>query len=151
MEVRDLINKNLINLSFDAETKEEILREIARMVDSDFRLSSQEMYYQGLIEREQQFSTGVGYGIAIPHAKNEAVKTPTLVIIKLNKSMEWESIDDKPVNLIVGLAVPEAQGNTAHLKIISKLSMKLMEDDFRQSLIEAENDDKILSLMDTVC
>ncbi|SKC47259.1 PTS sugar transporter subunit IIA [Maledivibacter halophilus] len=150
MNIRDLINNNLINLSLKADTKIEVLKEVAKMIDRDNRLNSKQQYYDKLIEREEQFSTGLGYGIAMPHAKTEAVKIPTMTIIKLSKTIEWQSIDDEPVKLIIGLAVPEEQGANTHLKIISKLSMNLMEKDFRDNLMGAENKKEILKLMDLV-
>ncbi|SHJ86110.1 PTS sugar transporter subunit IIA [Paramaledivibacter caminithermalis] len=150
MKVRDLININLINLNSNAETKDEVLKEIAKMINAENRLNSEELYYEKLLERERQFSTGVGYGIAIPHAKTDAVKIPTMTIIRLKSQIEWQSIDDKPVSLVIGLAVPECKGNNIHLKIISNLSMKLMDDDFRSSLKNADNEDEILNIMDQV-
>ncbi|WIF95214.1 PTS sugar transporter subunit IIA [Caminicella sporogenes] len=150
MKVRDLINSNLISLNLKAETKKEVLKEITKMIKADNRLNSEQLYYDKLLEREKQFSTGVGCGIAIPHAKTDAVKIPTMAIIRLSSPIEWQAIDDKQVKLVIGLAVPESQGDNTHLKIISKLSMKLMEDEFRSNLIIAENKDEILNLMDLV-
>ncbi|KGG79654.1 hypothetical protein Y919_10790 [Caloranaerobacter azorensis H53214] len=150
MNVKDLINKDLINLNLKAKTKKDVLKEITKMINADNRLNSEQLYYDKLLEREKQFSTGVGYGIAIPHAKTDAVKMPTMVIIRLSSPIEWQSIDDKQVNLVIGLAVPENQGDNTHLKIISKLSMRLMEDDFRRDLMKAENKDDILNLINLV-
>ncbi|SHH50212.1 PTS system, fructose-specific IIA component [Caloranaerobacter azorensis DSM 13643] len=150
MNVKDLINKDLINLNLKAKTKEDVLKEITKMINDDNRLNSEQLYYDKLLEREKQFSTGVGYGIAIPHAKTDAVKMPTMVIIRLSSPIEWQSIDDKQVNLVIGLAVPENQSDNTHLKIISKLSMRLMEDDFRRDLMKAENKDDILNLINLV-
>ncbi|QIB26632.1 PTS sugar transporter subunit IIA [Caloranaerobacter azorensis] len=150
MNVKNLINKDLINLNLKAKTKEDVLKEITKMINDDNRLNSEQLYYDKLLERENQFSTGVGYGIAIPHAKTDAVKMPTIVIIRLSSPIEWQSIDDKQVNLVIGLAVPESQGDNTHLKIISKLSMRLMEDDFRRDLMKAENKDDILNLINLV-
>lgn len=145
-----LINKDLINRNFNGTTKKEVLKEVVRMVDSDNRLNSKELYYEKILEREEEFTTGVGYGIAIPHAKTRAVIKPTIVILKLSKPIDWESLDDKPVDLVIGLAVPEKEGNNTHLKIISKLSMKLMEDDFRQNLKNAQSDKEVLDLMEDI-
>lgn len=150
MNIRDLINSNLINLSLKVNTKTEVLKEVANMIDQDNRLNSKQQYYDKLIEREEQFSTGLGYGIAIPHAKTKAVKKPTMTVIKLDRSIEWKAIDDNPVKLVIGLAVPEEQGANTHLKIISKLSMNLMEKEFRDKLMSAKNKMEILNLMDLV-
>ncbi|WP_130805921.1 PTS sugar transporter subunit IIA [Senegalia massiliensis] len=150
LSLTELINEGLINRKFHGTTKEEVLQEVVRMVDYDNRLDSKDLYYEKILEREEEFTTGVGYGIAIPHAKTKAVIKPTIVILKLSKAIDWESLDGKPVDLVIGLAVPEKEGNNTHLKIISKLSMKLMEQDFRQDLKNAKSDKEVLKLMENI-
>jgi len=150
LSLTELINEELINRKFRGTTKQEVLQEVVRMVDLDNRLDSKDLYYEKILEREEEFTTGVGYGIAIPHAKTKAVIKPTIVILKLSKAIDWESLDGKPVDLVIGLAVPEKEGNNTHLKIISKLSMKLMEQDFRQDLKNAKSDKEVLKLMENI-
>ncbi|NBI07392.1 PTS sugar transporter subunit IIA [Senegalia massiliensis] len=150
LSLTELINENLINRKFHGTTKQEVLQEIVRIVNLDNRLDSKDLYYEKILEREEEFTTGVGYGIAIPHAKTKAVIKPTIVILKLSKPIDWESLDGKPVDLVIGLAVPEKEGNNTHLKIISKLSMKLMEEDFRQDLKNAQSDEEVLKLMENI-
>ncbi|MBS4536775.1 PTS sugar transporter subunit IIA [Clostridium sp. D2Q-14] len=150
LSLTELINNKLINRNFDGTTKKEVLEEIVRMVNKDKRLDSKDLYYKKILEREEEFTTGVGYGIAIPHAKTRAVIKPTIVILKLSDPIDWEALDDKPVDLVIGLAVPEKESNNTHLKIISKLSMKLMEEDFRQSLKNAQSDNEVLDLMEDI-
>lgn len=150
LSLTELINENLINRKFHGTTKQEVLQEIVRIVNLDNRLDSKDLYYEKILEREEEFTTGVGYGIAIPHAKTKAVIKSTIVILKLSKPIDWESLDGKPVDLVIGLAVPEKEGNNTHLKIISKLSMKLMEEDFRQDLKNAQSDEEVLKLMENI-
>jgi fructose-specific phosphotransferase system IIA component len=150
MNINDLINLDLINLDCKATRKIDVLKTVAAMIHADERLHSQSGYYEGLIERENQFSTGIGFGVAIPHAKSSAVKKASITVIRLNKSLDWESIDDQPVDVIIGLAVPELNGGNTHLQIISKISMQIMEKNFVENMRRAKSKEEILTLVSNI-
>jgi|SRR5699024_1227803 len=132
---QDLINENLIRLDSLAKTKDESLKMISDIMLEEKRISSKKAYYQGMLEREKASTTGFGGGIAIPHAKIKEVIEPTISVIKLSTPVEWESLDNQPVELIIALAVPDSAEGTTHLQLLAKLSENLMEDDFVESLL----------------
>lgn len=137
MNSADLINEQLIYLDFEAFSKEHALKEVAQLVYQAGRVQDKESYFHGLLEREENATTGFGDGIAIPHAKIDQVIKPTIAIIKLKNPIDWKAMDDKPVRLIIALAVPAQEGGKLHLKLLAKLSEQLMEEEFKEALLSA--------------
>lgn len=150
MSNKDLINENLIKLNIKTSTKEETLKIISEIMYKEDRVSSAEAYYQGMLERERTSTTGFGDGIAIPHAKIEEVLKPSISVIKLMDSVEWESLDNKPVKLIVALAVPDEEEDTTHLRLLARLSENLMEEDFVDSLLDTDTSEGFKDLIKNI-
>ncbi len=125
-----LINENLILLDLNAETKQDAIEALASLGYRDGRIDSLETYVENVLQREQTYTTGVGNGVAIPHAKSNSVKEAMIVFGKPTKAIEWGSLDDKPVDMVFLLGVPEDGAENLHLKIISQLSRKLMSEEF---------------------
>ncbi|MGL4336968.1 MAG: PTS sugar transporter subunit IIA [Turicibacter sp.] len=98
------------------------------------RVSDVDGYIKDVFTREAMSTTGIGDGVAIPHAKSAHVLVPTVVVGKSVQGIEWESLDELPVHLVFMIAVPENAGND-HLKILQKLAVGLMDDDFREELL----------------
>jgi len=139
MNYTELINEKLIQVNINAESKRDALRKIAELAFGAGRITDVNSYYEGLLEREKESTTGFGSGIAIPHAKIDEVVKPSICVAKLNKPVEWQSLDDKPVKLILALAVPTQQEGTLHLQLLAKLSENLMEEDFVYALLSAQS------------
>jgi len=135
----NLIEKSLIELDIEATTKEEVILQLSKKINETGRLANFDAYLKSVIDREELTSTGIGFGIAIPHGKSDAVKESAVAFGKLKKGMNWEAIDDEDVTMVFLLAVPEGEGNE-HLKILSKLSRKLIHDDFRKTLTEGSKE-----------
>ncbi|PAV28314.1 hypothetical protein CIL05_16895 [Virgibacillus profundi] len=150
MNNSQLINKSLIELNVHAQTKNEALREVANIAYNAGRLESGESYLNGMLERENTSTTGFGGGVAIPHAKVDGVLEPTISVIKLKQAVEWNAMDDKPVQLLIALAVPKKQEGTVHLKLLAKLSENLMEEDFVDSLQSANTKEEILKTITSI-
>ena len=150
MELESLITKELIDFNVPAATKEEVLRKISAHLYKAGRVSDEEAYFQALINRENATTTGFGRGIAIPHAKIKEVTVPTISVLKLNTPVEWNSLDDKPVNIVIALAVPSNAKGTIHLQLLAKLSEELMEDDFVEKLHKAVSKDEIYQYITNV-
>ena len=142
-----LVNSNLIELKINGNNKETAIRELAKLIDNENRLNDYDDYIEEVLRRESLISTGIGYGIAIPHGKCKAVKVPTVAFGRLCSEIEWESLDDKPIKIIFLLAVPESCASNDHLKILAALSRKLMYEDFRNQLLEIDDKDKLLQLL----
>ena len=101
-----------------------------------------EKYLQGVKDRELEFETGMGNGIAIPHCKSDCVKEAAFTLVKLNQKIEWGSLDGEPVDYVIMLAAAD----NVHLKMLSSLAVGLMDDDFREALKDATDVDQIIDI-----
>jgi len=147
MEMGSLINEDLIVLDMEGEDRDSIIKSLGELIDRNGNLNSVAEYLQTVFEREEKSSTGVGYGIAIPHGKSEGVDKPAIAFARLKEAVEWESFDDKPVKLVFLLAVPAKSESNEHLKILSTLSRNLLNEEFKDNLISAENTEDINDIL----
>ncbi|WP_455660526.1 PTS fructose transporter subunit IIABC [Pradoshia sp.] len=147
MKITDLLKKETIILHLSSSNKQEVIDELVNKLDEAGRLSDREGYKQAIIKREEQSTTGIGEGIAIPHAKSKAVKNAALCFGRSKNGIDYESLDGQPAKLFFMIAAPEGANDT-HLDTLSKLSSMLMYDDFRQALMDARSADDILSIID---
>lgn len=145
-----IINESLIKLNLKGNTKEDIINELALLIDKEGRLNSFDIYVEEVLKRETLSTTGVGFGVAIPHGKTDAVKIPTVVFGRSENGIQWGSLDDKPVYMIFLLAVPEEAVSDTHLKILAALSRKLMNSSFREKLLTLTSKEKIIELLETI-
>jgi fructose-specific phosphotransferase system IIA component len=148
LEIKSLINEDLIELNLAASTQTEVISQLTSLLRKQGRIKSESAFMEGVLEREAEFSTGFGNGFAIPHCKSDTVKSASIIIGKTSNGIEWNSLDEKPVTFIIMLAIPAAEGGTTHLQILSALSGKLMDDEFRDQLMSAEQPEQILNLLD---
>ncbi|MGG1575371.1 PTS sugar transporter subunit IIA [Fictibacillus sp. NRS-1165] len=148
LEITSLINKDLIDLNLEASSQLEVIEYLASLLENQDRIDSKSAFIQGVMDREAQFTTGFGNGIAIPHCKSETVKNTSIVIGKMNNAVDWKAMDDREVSFVIMLAVPESEGGTTHLQILSTLSGKLIDDDFRTSLMNAAHKENVLRLLE---
>ena len=147
MNITELLNVNLIKLELNSKSKEEVITEMAKMLDENGKLLDTEKYIKAVLGREKEFSTGIGMGIAIPHGKSSGVKEPALVFGRSTGGIDYQSMDDKPAHLFFLIAVPEESSNE-HLKILSQISRKLMHKELRDSLMNANSPEEIITLLD---
>lgn len=145
-----LINENLVIMDIDAPNKVEAIRQMAVAAEKDGKITCLEEFMQDVLERETMFSTGVGNGIGIPHGKSKAVKEAMFVFGKAKEGIEWQSHDGGLVNLIFLLGVPAENVNNVHLKILSQLSMKLMDEDFIRILRNAQTIPQVLETLNSI-
>lgn len=89
--------------------------------------------------REDMGATGMQDGFAIPHAKSDAIKEPGVVVVKLQKPVDWPSFDDKPVDVVISLLVPDGEAGTTHIKLLSKVAVMLMREEFRDAMRETND------------
>jgi len=146
----NIINQNLIKLKLDGNSKEEIINELAIKINEEGRLNNLNDYLDEVLRRESLSTTGIGFGVAIPHGKTKAVITPTVAFGRSKHGVEWESLDDQPVYMVFLLAVPEEAASNTHLKILAALSRKLMNEEFRQSLLTVENEEELMTILEDV-
>lgn len=120
-------------MDLDLETNEKIetIGYLAQL--SKDRLIDVNKYIEDVRKREAISTTGIGDGVAIPHAKSKWVRVPTVIVGKSKRGIEWESLDDEKVNMVFLIAVPDGEGNE-HLKILQILAVSLMDDEFREEI-----------------
>lgn len=146
----NLINENLIKFDIKKNQKKEIIKDLSNLINNEGRLNDYDDYISQVLKREDITSTGIGFGIAIPHGKCNAVKIPTVAFGRLVGGVEWNSLDDKPVKAVFLLAVPEEAASNKHLKILAALSRKLMDEFFREKLFKIDNKKEMLELFSDV-
>lgn len=148
MKITELLKKDTIILDLKANSKPEVIDELVNKLNDVSRLNSKEDYKKAILAREEQFSTGIGDGIAIPHAKTSAVKTPALAFGRSKEGIDYDSLDGNPAHIFFMIAASEGAHND-HLETLSRLSTMLMKEDFRAKLMEAGSIDEVLSLIDS--
>ncbi len=147
MKITDLLKIQSMELGVKAASKEEAIDHLVGLMDRSGRLNDKAGYKQGILDRENLGSTAVGEGIAIPHAKVEAVKEPGLAVITVPEGVDYDSFDGSPVNLIFMIAAPAGEADT-HLEALAKLSALLMKPGFKDALLQAKSKEAFLKVID---
>ncbi|NMA83429.1 MAG: PTS sugar transporter subunit IIA [Epulopiscium sp.] len=144
-----LITEELIDFNLQATTKEEAIEQLGNLAHQVGRVKDVDAYVEAVLKREEAYSTSVGFGVAIPHGKTDAVLEPFLGFAKV-KDIDWNAPDGSPVDLVFIIGVPEAQKGTEHLTILAKISRNLMKEEFREQLRKIHTKEGILSLIQEV-
>ncbi|MEY8000236.1 fructose-specific PTS transporter subunit EIIC [Clostridium sp. Mt-5] len=147
MKITELLEKNTIKLKLESDTKSEVINELVNILDSAGKLNDREEYKKQILKRESEFSTGIGEGIAIPHAKTSAVKIPSLAFGIKKEGLDYESLDGTDAKLFFMIAATEGADNE-HLDTLARLSSMLMNEGFKNKLMNAESKDTVLNLID---
>ncbi|MBY6810941.1 fructose-specific PTS transporter subunit EIIC [Clostridium botulinum] len=147
MRIVDLLKKQGIELNFNPSSKNECIEKLVNLMDKTGNLNNKEEYKKAIIAREAQSTTGIGEGIAIPHGKTNAVKKASLAAAVCKKGVDYDSLDGAPANLFFMIAVPDNSDNL-HLEVLARLSTILMDEKFRETLINCEDKDQFLKLID---
>lgn len=147
MRITDLLDKNSISLNAAPADKKETLDLAVELMAKSGKLSDVEKYREQVYAREEESTTGIGEGIAIPHGKCDAVKAPGLAAMVIKNGVEYESLDGESVTLLFLIAAPNTKDNV-HLDVLSKLSVMLMDENFTTSLRNAKSVDEFLQIID---
>ena len=147
MKITDLLSKDAIKLNGIANSKQDAINKLVDLMAKNGNLTDKEKYTQVVLKREEEGSTGIGEGIAIPHGKTDAVSRPGLSAMVINNGVEFDSLDGKPAKLLFLIAAPNTKDNV-HLDVLSRLSTLLMDTEFRKSLMEAKTPEEFLRCID---
>lgn len=147
MKITELLDLKGIALNVNVNSKDEAIDKLVDLMDATGKISSKEDYKKGILARESLTSTGIGEGIAIPHAQVAAVKTAGLAAMTVPAGVDYESLDGQPAKLFFMIAAPEDGGNT-HLQALAKLSALLMDEAFREKLMNAQSAEEFLHIID---
>ncbi|KGX85628.1 PTS fructose transporter subunit IIABC [Pontibacillus marinus] len=143
MKITDLLKKDTIALDLNARSKSDVIDGLVNKLDQAGRLNDASEFKKAIEEREEQSSTGIGEGIAIPHAKTSAVKEPAIAFGRTPSGVDYNSLDGEPANLFFMIAASEG-ANQTHLDTLSKLSTLLMDEGFRKELEQARTEDDVI-------
>lgn len=147
MKISELLCKETINLNLKGNNKEEVINNLVDILADAGKVNNKGLYKEKIWERENSSSTGIGEGIGIPHAKTSAVTNAALAMGIIRDGVEFDSLDGAPVNLVFMIAAPEG-ANNEHLETLSKLSVLLMNPDFKDGLFKTKSADEVLALID---
>lgn len=146
MQLAELCKENMVFLDFAAESKDDALNRMVKAVEGAGGVDDINGLRQALIEREKLGTTGVGGGVAIPHARSATIKDLSIAFFRSKSGVQFNAIDNKPVNLVFLLLAPLSAGGP-YLKLLAKISRLLRNDDFRSSLQDASSATEIIKTL----
>ncbi|MFD5020972.1 fructose-specific PTS transporter subunit EIIC [Paenibacillus sp. NPDC058367] len=147
MRITDLMIKDTMIMDLKATTKEGAIDELIASLAASGRINDPVLFKEMILKREEQSSTGIGGGIAMPHAKTKAVNEATVVFAKSATGVEFESLDDEPARIFFMIAAPEGAGNM-HLRTLASLSRLLIDSEFIEQLMNTRTPDEVSALFD---
>lgn len=147
MRITDLLDVRSISLDAAPKNKQEAIDAAVALMVKGGKINDEEAYKKQVYAREEESTTGIGEGIAIPHGKCDAVDRPGLAAMVIREGVDFDSLDGAPVTLLFLIAAPNTEDNV-HLDVLSKLSMMLMDETFTESLRKAETPEQFLAIID---
>ena len=147
MRITDLLKACSVELNGTPQTKEETIKQMVALMEKGGNVTDVEKYKAGVFAREEEGTTGIGEGIAIPHAKTDAVNAPGLAAMVIPAGVDYDALDGQPVDLVFLIAAPNTEDNV-HLEVLSRLSMLLMDESFKQNLLKAKTVEEFLAVVD---
>lgn len=147
MKITDLLTKETVTLQLRSSNKSDVIKELIDSLDRAGKLADKRKYEEAILAREAQSTTGIGEGIAIPHAKTNAVKSPAIAFGVAKDGIDYESLDGQPSQLFFMIAASEG-ANNEHLETLSRLSSMLMDMEFRNALLASSSKDEVIRLID---
>lgn len=149
MKITELMTEEIMCLELTSKTKKDVIKELSQLLFDADKISDLDKFVTEIEAREELSTTGVGYGVAIPHAKTKFVKTPALAFGKSKEGIDYDSMDGENAHVFFMIAAP-ADGANLHLQTLAKLSRKLIDEDFRDSLQEATTIEKVLEILSKI-
>ncbi|MCC5804490.1 PTS fructose transporter subunit IIABC [Rossellomorea vietnamensis] len=146
MRITELLTKDTIQLHVSSHSKNGVIDELVSVLDQSGKLQDRDEFKKAILNREAQSTTGIGEGIAIPHAKTSAVKAPAIAFGKSEEGVDYESLDGEPAHLFFMIAATEG-ANQTHLEALSRLSSMLMDMDVRKALLNAGTEEEVLEII----
>lgn len=147
MRITELLKKDSVSLGVRVDSKDAAINYLVDLHARVGNITDKAIFKEGIVKREESGSTAIGEGIAIPHAKNKAVTKAGLAAMTVPEGVDYDSLDGQPTNLIFMIAAPEG-GSDVHLEVLSRLSMLLIDEDFRKELLASKNVDEFLKVCD---
>lgn len=145
-----MIRESLIRVKQDWKSKDEIIRAIVTAAEADGLLTSASAFAEAVYRREEEISTSIGYGIAIPHGKTDAVKEAFIAFVSLKEPIRWDAEGTDDVEAVFLIGVPKTNTEMLHLKAIAAISKKLMSETFRKRLDACTENHEAFAMLDEI-
>lgn len=145
-----MIKQELVFVNQSLRSRDEIIRFIADAADKAGKLADKELFVSKVLEREAEISTSIGHGLAIPHGKTDAAKEPFVSYLGLSESIEWDSTTKDQIRGVFLIGVPQSNTDNLHLKCIAEISKKLINDEFRESLMASGSNESAFELLNSI-
>ncbi len=147
MKITDLLSSETLDINASASNKHDVIEKAVALISKSGVIKDVETYKQGVYHREEESTTGIGEGIAIPHCKSDFVSKPALAAMVLKDGVDYDSLDGEKVNLLFLIAAPNSEDNI-HLEVLARLSNLLMDEDFKNNLVNATSKEEFLKVID---
>jgi fructose-specific phosphotransferase system IIA component len=147
VNLSQLMTQDLILLDLNADTKDSVIETLVAQLDQAGALTDVKAFKQAICAREEQGHTGIGFGVAIPHGKSDAVNSPRVAFARTTSEVVWDEQSGERARLIFMIAVPESHAGNEHLKILQMLAVKLIDDSFRENLLSAGSKEGVFTLL----
>lgn len=141
-----VLDENSITLDLKADTKVDAIKELTSLLKKTGKVTDESAFIDDVLYRETEGITGLGQGVAIPHGKSTAVNETSLAIGVSKNPIAWESLDDKPVNIIILFAVRNQDSNVLHIKLLQHVAILLAKDDFIKELHTIKSKKKLIKM-----
>ncbi|MDX9791500.1 MAG: PTS sugar transporter subunit IIA [Candidatus Kapaibacterium sp.] len=149
MKINEILSANSVRIAYQTDSKESLLSELVTIIGKEEGIDDLSIALKDVFEREEVMSTGVGKGIALPHAKSKAVNKSVAALAILKEPIDFDSLDNEPVNIAFLLLGPENNVGL-HLRLLSKVSRLMNNDSFRLQLIECKKVEDVMKLFDSM-
>jgi len=150
MNILELLQPQSILIPLSGNDKVGVISSLIDGLAAAGSVTDKELYKNAVLTRETTGSTGIGFGVAIPHGKSAGVTRPGLAFAKLASPVDWDSLDGEPVKAVFMIAVPESAAGNEHLQILIALSRKLIDSEFRDKLMAVSDSEALTSLLATI-
>jgi len=147
MDLTEIVNENLIHLDMKATTKEEAIWELTESLYKEGKVSDRALFVKDVYRREKEGKTGLGNHIAIPHGKSDAVAVTSIAFGRTSHALDWETIDGKPVHVVLLFAVRNADTTTLHLKLLAQVAIALADDTIFEKLLKTTDKQEVIRLL----
>ncbi|GAA2854812.1 PTS sugar transporter subunit IIA [Pediococcus damnosus] len=146
-QLSDFISDKNIVMNLHARTRDEAIKDLSFILQKNGSVSDSDNFYKDVLKRESMTTTGIGKNIAIPHGQSKSVISSTMLFARNDQKLEWNSLDGSKVDIIFLMAIPPDDQGDEHLRMLAKLSGKLMDDAFVDSIKKASSSEQILKIL----
>ncbi|MBN2938435.1 MAG: PTS sugar transporter subunit IIA [Lactococcus lactis] len=147
IDLKKVVHKNLLVVPSKSKSKSEVIQELGNLLVSKGYVNDAKEFIKDVYLRETEGVTGIGQGVAIPHGKSLSVKNTTITVAVLEDEIEWETLDEQPVKVVIMFAVKNIDATTTHVLLLQQVAQLLAHDDFLNKLGEVETVDNLYQLL----